>query len=234
MNKGTLCAGFLVGSLLAAACSTPGPGEPSRDFELYFEDGELDTIEFEEQDPITPPGDKVDAKVERERVGARFAFGGESARGYFQLFGEDFKAGDAKSLTAYGLGGGVKGAPVASELGQDLDLIIPYRADLSAAYGQDTVAATDRGLAYLEFQAEVGIGVDWVGLRPSVGVVLSALGGAFVADASGVEDKYTMAGTNLGYFFDLIYKHADFPLYPHVRFQGGDYAATTFGIGGKF
>ena len=234
MNKGTLCAGFLVGSFLATACSTPGPDEAARDFELYYEDGELDTVELEEQDPISPPGMKMDVKVERERVGARFAFGGESARGFFQIFGEDIKAGSSQALTAYGLGGGVKGAPVVTELGQDAALIIPYRGDISLAYGSDSIGITDRALAYAEFHADVGLGLDWLGLRPSVGVALSTLGGAYVADAAGLEDKFTMVGTNVGFFVDLLYKHADFPLYGHVRVQGGDYAMTTFGIGAKF
>jgi len=56
-----------------------------------------------------------------------------------------------------------------------------------------------------------------------------------VVDPSGSADlKYTAAGSNFGFFLDLFYKNADFPLYGHLRFMGGDYEMTTIGIGAKF
>ncbi len=146
MRITTTCLGFLVVSLLAAACSSVGPGEDGKDFELFFEDGELDSVTFEEEDNLVA---EEDVKLERERVGIRFAWGGETSRGTFQIFGEDWKAGSAKSLTLFGLGGGIKGTPVLSKLSGDVDLILPYRGDISLAGGTDSVGTTDRTAAYL-------------------------------------------------------------------------------------
>ena len=231
MGKGTLCLGFLAGSLLAAACSAPGPGEFGNDIEVSYEDSELDKVTFEEDDP---PGSSDYVKVERKRTGARFAFGGESARGFFQIFGEEWKAGSARGLDVFGAGGGVMGAPVVSEVNQDLVLIIPYRADISLAFGSDSVGPVDRALGYAEFHGDVGFGLDWLGLRPSIGLAISSLGGAYVLDPGGGDQDYTLSGFNAGFFLDILYKHPDFPLYGHLRFLTGDYSGTVIGIGGKF
>lgn len=155
MRATTTRLGFLVVLLLAAACSAVGPGEDGKDFELFLEDGELDSITFEEEDNLVAD---EDVKLERERVGIRFAWGGEKSRGTLQLFGEDWKAGSAKSLTLFGLGGGIKGTPVISELSRDVDLILPYRADVSLAGGTDSVGTTDRTAAYLELHGDVESG----------------------------------------------------------------------------
>ena len=69
---------------------------------------------------------------------------------------------------------------------------------------------------------------------PSIGLAISSLGGAYVEDYLIGDQDYTLGGFNAGYFLDLLYKNVDFPLYAHLRFQGGDYAVTTIGIGGKF
>lgn len=239
MRTRTSCFGILVVSLLAAACSSVKPGEAGTDIELYYEDQELDKITYE-NDGSTIPQPEADVKVQRERIGARFAFGGETTRGFFQVFTEDWQAGSSEGLTTYGLGGGMKGTPVIAELSPDVDLILPYRGDLSLAAGADDVnsggTTYDRALVYIDLHLEAGIGIDWMGFRPSLGLAMSSLGGAFVQEPTNTSDefKYTLAGTNFGYFLDLFYKYADFPMYGHLRFQGGDYQMTTFGIGVKF
>jgi len=232
MRKGTLWFGLFVSSLLVSGCASSGHGNKARDFELYLEDGELDSVEF---DPDAS-GPTVDSQIERERTGARFAFGGEQARGFFQVFAEEWSGkGSSLDLDGFGLGGGVKGAPSVGDAGPDVKLLIPFRADLSFAYGVEETTTADYTLAYVELHADVGFGVEWMGIRPSAGVALSSLSGAYRVDPVGGSDSdYDVAGSNIGFFFDIRYKHEEFPVYGHFRALSGDYDVVTLGIGVNF
>lgn len=236
---------ILTGALLAAGCSAPGVGEAGRDFELYYEDEELDAIEWERDNP--DPGDtaeKFDLKIDRERVGARFAFGGETTRGFFQVFTEEFQGtseatGDTTDkIDLYGAGGGIKGAPIVGQASSDIALMIPFRADLSFALGEESYAEDDVSVGYVELHGDVGFGAEWMGLRPSAGVAFSSIvGAASFEDNSPSPDPdedYTLTGTNAGFFLDLLYKNEEFPIYGHIRALFGDYEGMTFGIGVKF
>lgn len=230
MRARTTCLAILGLTGLAASCSSVS-GEPARDFELYFEDSELDALRFEEEDNLLPD---FDARIERERVGARFAWGSRSVRGFFQVFGEEWQSNSAEPIDLFGLGGGAMGTPVLTDLGKDVDLILPWRGDISGAAGSDSVGPIDRALVYLELHLDIGIGIDWKGLRPSVGIALSSIGGTLAHEAVGSDLTYTMAGANAGGFLDVQYKHADFPLYGHLRLQGGDYESAILGVGARF
>jgi len=231
---------ILTGVFLAAGCSAPGVGEAGRDFELYYEDEELDTIEWERDDA----GSTSDLSIDRERIGARFAFGGETTRGFFQVFTEEWQATDQSDgstgdkIDLYGAGGGIKGAPIVGQASSDIALMIPFRADLSFAYGDESYADEDFMIGYIELHGDVGFGAEWMGLRPSAGVAFSSIVGAATYEdtgpSPGPDEDYTLTGTNAGFFLDLLYKNEEFPLYGHIRALFGNYEGMTFGIGVKF
>jgi len=232
MRRNTLWLGLLAGSVLIAGCSSSGGGRAARDFEVYSEDGELDPVEYEPDSS----GPTFDRQVERERLGARFAFGGEPARGFFQVFTEEWKIKNSTlALDGFGVGGGVKGAPTVGDADAEVKMLIPYRADLSLVYGEEDTATADYALGYVELHADVGFGVEWKGIRPSVGLALSSLAGVYtVSPDSGVDTDDTLTGSNTGIFFDILYKHEDYPVYGHLRALSGDYDVVTLGIGFKF
>lgn len=202
--------------------------QPRVDISVFTGDFDLEEIEI---DPNTTGSSPFDTDVTRERTGVRFAFGGEASRGYFQLFAEDFD----EFFDTYGIGGGVIGTPRVNGSDASVGFLIPYRAGLSIAAGTEETAGVDELLVYAELQVEVGVGLDWHGLRPSAGIQLSSLGGVDVLDedldGDGDDDEATLTGTNFGGFVELYYKHPDFPVYARARAGGGDYDASELAIG---
>ncbi len=228
MRTWTLCLGLLFASPLTSAYAGPSDRHFSRDFEIFAEDGELGAIEFD--NGSTPLFDRL---IERKRTGARFAWGSETSRGFFHVFGERMDFTSTMQADLIGIGGGVMGSPVlgtASDAG--IDFILPWRADVSLVGGEVETGPGAGDVVYGEVHGDIGFGIDWQGLRPSVGLGLSSLSGAVLYDSATIDDD--LSGFNAGVFFDVRYKHPEFPMYAHLRVQSGDYEVTTFGIGAKF
>ena len=221
----------VVAVLLTASCNAVGTllpqdgrRQPKFDFDVTLVDEELDEVEFD--DGVT----SVDVPVERERVQARFAFGG-TTRGLFQVFAEEFQFGPV-SIDAVGLGGGVKAAPRLNEEESAVGLLLPWGASLSIVVGEeDDPVLDDPLLVYAELLVDVGLAGEWQGLRAGGGVQLSSLAGAIDSTTLGDPD---LSGVNLGPYVEVLYKHPDFPLYGRFRSVFGDLDRQEFSVGVQF
>lgn len=187
----------------------------------FSRDMDLDEVEF---DPDV--GTTADIELEREREGIRAQFGVGDLGGYVELFVEDIESFDADM---FGITGGAIGAPRVNDPGSSVAIVIPFRTGLSIALGDSD--DFDGDLAYIELDAEGGIGAEWNGIRASAGVIA----GEFVgfADTEFFEDV-ELEGFNFGQFFEVYYKHPDFPLFARVRFGAGDYDVSELSIGGAW
>lgn len=223
---------LLLGLFLAAAaaCAATEEGAPWRDFELYAEGQELENVTVEPEF-----GPDIDLSADRRRVGVRLAFGPVAVRGFGHLFREAWEftdlpgGGDGAEYDNWGIGGGVKGAPVVGRIRDEVAMLVPYRAELSLVRG-DNADDSEWDMQYVDFHADVGFGIDWKGLRPSVGIALSGISG----EIDGYGTTSDLSGGNGGVFLDLSYRSPEFPLYGHVRAQAGDYRLVMLGIGVEF
>ena len=198
------------------------------DIRISHSDLEFDEIEFDGD-----LGAPTKAMVDRERTEVRFAFGGEPSRGVFKIFTEEWGT-SPESIDVYGLGGGMVGAPTVGDNSGEVDLIVPYRWDLNVAAGKENDFAggtDDAELVFGEFFADLGFGIDWRGLRPSVGVEASVLRGTINSDVLADPD---IDGFNVGFFAELRYKHPEVALYGVFRQHFGDIDGSEFGLGFGF
>ena len=243
----------------AMACASPGPAyspdlvaldgvekkrSPRFDVSVFGGSEDLDEIEFDPDDDVSPFGQSADLELERDRVGVRAAFGPETVRGHVQVFAEEldgeFFGPVFGEYDALGVGIGVLGYARLNDPDDAVGFLIPYTARLSFTLGaEDDVTVmgvtADSALAYFELHGDVGFGLEWMGLRPMVGVQVSTLAGALVFDedlgADGDDDEIDLTGTNYAPFAELYYKHPEFPLYARFRAGGGDYDGTELAVG---
>ena len=205
--------------------------------EAFRKDIELEELELDPE--VGSDFDVFD--TDRERGGLRAAFGSPRARGYVQIFGEEF--GNGFGLPAnqfpgefdlFGIGGGVAGIATVHEFEDQIRLIVPYRAGLNAAWGEEEVGVVDQNLAYVEFEGEVGFGGYFYGVQPSLGIYVSSLAGTLQVEDHVTDPETDFGGTNSGCFVQLEYKHDDFPLFAKVRAMGGDVRGVALSIGASF
>lgn len=204
--------------------------------QLVYTETDLDEVTVEEafinDDDEFETGDfEIDLGMNRERLEARFGFGGERVRGGFMIFTEqmafEFNDVESEETDLYGIGGGMIGAPRIGEVDDDpatLTMVVPYDWDLAIAYGDDLIE-----LAYAELAASVGFGVEWMGLQPSVGVTGSGLYG-LIEDGEG-DLGATIDGFNFGFYGQVRYAPPGIPLLIHARGTGGDIEAFEIGAG---
>jgi hypothetical protein len=123
-----------------------------------------------------------------------------------------------------GIGAGVEGSPTLSELSSETNLVLVYRIGASGSDGDD--GRTD--LSYVEIEGEVGIGVEFMGLRPSVGARVSGISG----EISNQNDPEFEGLVNAGGFVDLRYRMPNAPLFASVRGSFGDLTGVDvmFGV----
>lgn len=218
-----------------AAPQRPGkPYEQTRARLLYFrEDIELERLDVDFD--TAPDGTLRD--IDRDRFGFRAEFGRGSG-GFFQLFGENFRAPmlSAEELDCVGIGGGVAGTPVVGETGQ-VQFLVPYRFEVDLVYGSESVAGFDEDLAYLEGMFELGFGARVFGVQASSGVQLRSLAGRFDSDnpaSPSNSDPAVLSGTNVGGYLELLYKHERVPLMARLRGLVGDVRGVEFSFGFAF
>jgi hypothetical protein len=201
---------------------------------LYFRENiELDRLDV---DFDTAPDDKL-RNTERDRVGFRAEFG-RDAGGFFQVFGEDFRAPRlaAEELDCFGIGGGVAGAPTVGESRQ-VRFVVPYRFEVDVVYGSESIAGFDEDLVYLEGMFELGFGARLFGVQASSGFQLRSLAGRFDSDnpsSPSNSDPSAISGTNVGGYVELLYKHERVPLMVRLRGLVGDISGLEFSFGFAF
>ncbi len=192
-----------------AACSalpeeagpTPTQGGFGLEVSLYYGNSEFDTIEFDD------PGFAVfdDKDVRRERAGAELQFGTEAIRGVIGLFSEDFMGFDDGA----GVLLGVEGRPVVYRLGSGLPVILPYRLTGSLVNGNDaTIDGQDGCVAYWDAHFELGVGLDFDGLQPAIGVTTHSLGGHidFDGESNDEHDDEDLEGDSTSGYLELAYR----------------------------
>lgn len=173
--------------------------------------------------------------VERRRFGFRGAFGKRATRGYFQVFGErwdesGFATGD--EFRMFGIGGGVLGEPIVGRFeGDNIQIVLPYRAGFNIAWGDEETATVDEETAYVEFEGEFGVGVDIYGVRPMVGFYANSLAGYADVEPSG---NFDYDGSNLGGFLEVRVSNDEFPITSSFRILGGDVEGFMFTFGATF
>lgn len=211
--------------------------EPWINIFVFGSSRELDEVTFENDDTDF----ETDAdNVETTRFGAGVAFGKRNVRGYVNGFIETLEGtfdAAAPDLDADGIGfgGGVMGEPAIAHMGEALDLILPYHLDLAlvVATDDDIAAGEDVDLVYYDTRLEAGLGIDWNGLQPSVGVRIDTLVGGLEFEDDLASDMFdaTFTGFNVGGYAGLKYKHPDFPLWFDVSGAFGDVQGVTGTLG---
>lgn len=227
--------------VLATSCVKASESDDWRDFEVFQEESTLDSVDFdytfEDESTLSET-----AAVDRDRTGLRMAWGGETSRGYVQIFTEDWSVANSTSgdFEGGGTGGGAMGTPEIGDGPADTIMVLPWRVDLSLGLGSNALedVAFD-AMYYTELHADLGVGLQWNGLQPSIGIAYSQLTGFIESnvkegDPQDEVGKIDLAGSNFGFFLDVKYRPEDWALYAHFRALSGDYEATTFGIGVKF
>jgi hypothetical protein len=215
------------------------PREPRFWIQGFSEQSELEELDVDFDDAgfslLSPD-------VEKNRVGLRFAFGGNGARGYVQFFSEEMVSllpgllPDEFDLV--GLGGGIQGAPSIADLGENASLVLPYRVGISLAVGIEEFRGFDEELAYLDTELEFGFGARFLGFQPSAGLYLDTLVGVYESDdptnPSHLDTATTVTGTHVGGYGELFYKHDEFPVFAYVRAVFGEVSGAMFGFGAAF
>lgn len=210
--------------------------EPWINIFTFLSGRELDEVTFENEDTDV----EVDVNnVETTRTGVGVAFGRRSVRGYVQGFVESMESDfDGATITGLeldadgiGFGGGVMGEPILHSFNESTHLILPYRLDLGLVVANDDDLEID--LVYYDTRLEAGLGVDWNGLQPSIGVRVDTLLGGVEAEDDINEDEFdaTFTGFNAGFYGGLRYKHPEFPLWIDVRATFGDLEGVTGALG---
>ncbi|HEX5054687.1 MAG TPA: hypothetical protein VFZ65_23125 [Planctomycetota bacterium] len=195
-------------------------------------------VEFDELDVEVDNSPDVTIKdVDRDRFGFRAEFG-QSAGGFFQVFAEQMRAPALllEEFDNFGIGGGAVGAPVVADVGP-VDLIVPYRFEVDLAAGSETVSGFDEDLFYFEAMFELGFGARAFGAQMSTGVLVNSQAGWFDSDnpaSVAGTDTTRITGTNVGAFFELLYKADRVPLMARVRGVVGDISGLMFSFGFAF
>lgn len=198
-------------------------------FREELEFNELD-IDFDN----APDADLTDA--ERDRLGFRGEFGSGTIGGFFQVFAEDFRAPSllGEEFDLFGFGGGISGTPDVGRAGP-AEFVVPVRFAANIAGGSETVGGFDADFGYLESVFEVGFGARVYGVQATSGIVVDSMAAIYESDDPARlsnDDPAVITGTNVGVYFEGLYKHERVPLMARARVVLGDVQGflLTFGF----
>jgi hypothetical protein len=198
------------------------------DVDVYVENSLLKQIDYENfLGPIE------NREVERERRGARLAWGSDANQGFAQVFSETADLTTQTRTEMTGVGFGSQGILTFSTEDAGQGLVVPWRVDLTYAHGGITEGPSHGSAYYLEAYADIGIGLQSHNIQASVGVASSAFYGYMRYDSVLLSNE-SIDGTNGGTYFDVQYKRPGSPLYTQLRYTYGDYESTMFRLGLKF
>jgi len=219
--------------------SAPAPrrrGRPYGDtrvrLQLFREELEFDKLDIDFDN--APDADLTDA--ERDRIGFRGEFGTGAVGGFFQVFGEDFRAPTllGREFDLFGFGGGFVGTPEVGHAGR-VEFVVPVRLEFNIAGGSETVNGFDADFGYLESAFEVGFGARVFGVQASSGLIVDGIAAFYESDdptSLANDDPAVITGTNVGVYFEGLYKHDQVPLMARARVILGDVQGflLTFGF----
>lgn len=200
--------------------------------QLFREDIELDDIDVDFDS--LPDGSLFE--TERKRTGFRAEFGRNGTGGFVQVFREKLQAPTLliEEFTNHGIGFGALGAPVVHQT-RHADLIVPWRIEVDLVGGSERVGAgnDDQDLFYAESNFELGFGARAFGVQASSGLIANSLAGTFDTDVPTSSDA-DISGTNIGAFFEVLYKHPRVPLMARARAIAGDVQGIMLSFGFAF
>lgn len=204
--------------------------------QFFREDIEFDRLDLDFDN--IPDANLYDA--ERDRFGFRAEFGGSrgGVGGFFQVFGEEFRAPSliGEEFDLFGVGGGVAGAPAVGRADR-VEFVVPLRFAINVAGGSENVGGFDGDLLYGESVFELGFGARAFGAQLSSGFVVNSFGGWYESDdpaRHSNDDPTVMTGTNVGAWFEALYKHERVPLMARVRGIVGDVSGVLLSFGFAF
>ena len=222
---------------LALPAASPSTSRSAWDFdfkearikgEVFYEDIELGELEYDPEGAF----DFDVPDIDRTRSGVRGMYGWPEMQVYVQLFVEEFASNPEFDL--FGFGAGVTGDPDVHEFSDGVSVVIPYRLGFNVTAGEEDVGATEQTLAYAEMESEVGVGIDFAGLRPSVGFYVSSISGTIEIDDNITDPETDFDGANAGGYAQISYKHKDVPVYGRFRALAGDVEGFVFTVGAAF
>ncbi|MFN3241559.1 MAG: hypothetical protein ACE37K_08610 [Planctomycetota bacterium] len=195
---------------------------------------ELEFDQFDVDFDSAPDADLTDA--ERDRTGFRGEFGSGTIGGFFQVFAEDYRAPSllGEEFDLFGFGGGIAGTPDVGRAGP-AEFVVPVRFAANIAGGSETVGGFDADFGYLEAAFEVGFGARAFGVQASSGIVVDSIAAIYESDDPARfanDDPAVITGTNVGIYFEGLYKHDRVPLMARARVVLGDVQGflLTFGF----
>ncbi len=186
----------------------------------FHENSEVDEIK------INDPGDFTETRkdVDRKRTGVRGTYGIEYAEGYLEVFTSDNLGAGTDSGGGFGLG--VLAEIDLCELESGATVFFPYKVGVSFAGGEGTFGGEKADFGTVEVISELGIGLDYRGFRPSIGVTNKSMAGVMefdVEDSTADEDEIDDIDADYAAgYFELGYRSPSLPMQASVRVLGGD------------
>ena len=141
-----------------------------------------------------------------------------------------------EQFTNFGFGGGVAGAPAVGH-NRDLEFIVPYRFEANLVFGSEAVGGFDQDIWYAESTFELGFGARIFGLQSTTGIMANSVAGWFDSDNPSnpaIGGTAELTGTNVGAYFELLYKHPRVPLMARIRGVVGDIRGVMMSFGFAF
>ena len=191
----------------------------------YHESTTLDELEVD--DPGNVQALLMDES--RKRTGVRGSIGIEAARGYFQIFNEQF----LDSNDGLGIGIGVEGRPTLHTFDSGLALFLPYRLGANLVANDDvTVAGSKADLAYVEAVFEAGLGARVNGFSPSLGITSKSLAGnlEFAGETDNKYEDDDLRADLVGGYAELAYQRPGSGLRFMLRGLVGGEQGVALGI----
>ena len=216
----------------------------------------LEISELETDFEVTDGFQEADATIDLEdteldQVKLRFRFGGDNAAFRLDLSVGTMKDELGGEFDLFELGFGATGAPSVAG-----PCFVEYDAGIAVAYGQGetpglrgsdvapTVVDVDENVLYGTLSGRLGLGLDYLGIRPSVGVHGAAYLGRFQADDPLVEfraggtnltlEREGFTATTLSFYAGIGFQKDGFPLTARVEALFGDLQGLVASVGVRF
>lgn len=233
-NHLPLCAALLTciascNAIPAAPQDDPelSPTAPRWDITAFHENSQVDEVTVE---PPGQPGETL-KDVDRRRTGLRASYGIEYVQGYVEVFAMDYLGDEVDFDGGFGLG--VQAEIDLHRFDNGASLFLPYRAGIAIAGGKDDFGGSEADFATFELASSLGLGVDYRGIRPSLGVMHKRLRGGidFEGDPDTGGDLDAIDAETLAGYLELAYHAPASPLQLAVRGLSGEEEGIYVSLG---